>query len=104
MLKRMHIYGYYSGRVYPCWGSIYAISGTTGQVKWTLNTRSEVFLFNCEDIDADGDGKMDCIATGRQATTMAFNPRTGANIYFILQYRDILLTMCRAAVRWGLSN
>lgn len=67
----------FSGKVYPCWGTIYALSGSTGQVKWTLNVRSEIFLFNCEEIDADGDGKIDCIGTGRQATTVAFNPRTG---------------------------
>ena len=38
------------------------------------------FELNCNNIDIDGDGKLDCIAAGRMGTAVAFNPRNGESL------------------------
>ncbi|KAI0222414.1 hypothetical protein LSAT2_026355 [Lamellibrachia satsuma] len=41
------------------------------------------FELNCNNIDIDGDGKLDCIAAGRMGTAVAFNPRNGTILWSI---------------------
>lgn len=65
------------GREYPCFGRLTALRGFDGKQLWSINTRSGAFEMNCEEFDINMDGKMDCIATGRQAVTVAFDPYKG---------------------------
>jgi len=72
----LFIYG--AGFSYPCLGTITALRGYDGAVLWETDVRSQMLFFNCEEVDVDRDGAVDCIATGRMGAVTAFNPRTGS--------------------------
>ena len=42
-----------------------------------MRTFGTTFEINCNNIDVDGDGKLDCLATGRTGMAIAFDPRLG---------------------------
>ena len=73
-----------TGKTPPCIGLILALRGTDGSELWRLNTRAAIFELNCGKIDVNSDGQMDCLAAGRMATIMAFDPRTGMVINVLL--------------------
>ncbi|KAK2166849.1 hypothetical protein LSH36_34g01067 [Paralvinella palmiformis] len=61
----------------PCVAEVKAIRGYDGALIWQFYAHSSIFEMNCGNIDINKDGKMDCIASGRLATVVAFDPREG---------------------------
>lgn len=54
-----------------------AFRGYDGKPLWEIGTHGTIFEMNCDHIDIDLDGKLDCVATGRFSEILAFNPRSG---------------------------
>ena len=73
-------------------GNIIAVNGINGSQLWSMKTRSETFVMNCEDFDVNKDGKKDCIATGRTSQIAAFDPYIG--IYDLCLYRKKVYIAC----------
>ncbi|KAI0209988.1 hypothetical protein LSAT2_005289, partial [Lamellibrachia satsuma] len=71
------------GAPYPCAGQIIALRGYDGKELWRTSLFMAPFELNCNNIDIDGDGKLDCIAAGRMGTAVAFNPRNGTILWSI---------------------
>ncbi|XP_013402918.1 protein FAM234B isoform X1 [Lingula anatina] len=65
----------------PCAGFVIALRGYDGKELWRLNTYAEVFEINCQELDVNKDGKLDCIGSGRLSTLLAFDPRTGQALW-----------------------
>ena len=68
---------YFTDVPYPCAGRIVALRGYDGVELWRMRTFGTTFEINCNNIDVDRDGKLDCIATGRLGMAVAFDPRLG---------------------------
>lgn len=60
-----------------CAGGITCFDGRNGNVIWTIYTKDEVYELTCLNEDFDSDGTLDCIASGRYGTLLAFNPKSG---------------------------
>ena len=65
------------GQDYPCGGKLVALGGLDGAELWHCQTRSTVLDTACGDLDVDGDGRTDCIVTGRHATLQAVDLKKG---------------------------
>ena len=75
-----------SDEEYPCLGALIALRGNDSSVLWTTYTHAWMFELNCDNIDINRDGKMDCVGTGRFGTVVAFDPRNGLHLIFLLAY------------------
>jgi hypothetical protein len=53
-----------------------AVRGYDGKHLWKTYTDSVPFVFNCGNIDINGDGVMDCFGAGVSGF-VAFNPKDG---------------------------
>ncbi|CAH1793762.1 unnamed protein product [Owenia fusiformis] len=65
----------------PCLGAVIALRGFDGKPLWRVNTTFEPFEINCSIDDFNGDGHLDCIASGRKATMTAIDPIKGKAIW-----------------------
>ena len=57
-------------------GVIIALRGLDGKRLWEIKTKSEIFEINCG-INISKNGHLDCLASGRKNTFLAFNPKNG---------------------------
>ena len=48
----------------PCGGGLIALNGATGDVLWRKWLSHTIFTIYC-DVDVNGDGIFDCLATGK---------------------------------------
>jgi len=61
-------------------GALIALRGNDSYVLWTTHTHAWMFELNCDNVDVNNDGQMDCIGTGRFGTIVAFDPRNGLHL------------------------
>ena len=66
-----------AGERYPCLGRLVALRGNDSVQLWSTPTHAGLIELLCGKVDVNGDGRMDCIGTGRLGTALAFDPRTG---------------------------
>lgn len=82
-----------AGSSYPCGGVLMALRGDDGRELWRAATRSVVVHHVCGGVDVNGDGRGDCIVTGRHSTCQAVDVVTGLNFFdiFISNHHIFLL-------------
>jgi hypothetical protein len=72
----------------PCSGIVYGIRGYDFSILWSFRVKQSIFEFVCDVIDVDNDGYRDCIGAGREATLVAFDPRSGTVFWDSNQIRS----------------
>ncbi|XP_025096989.1 protein FAM234B-like [Pomacea canaliculata] len=65
------------GLEYPCTSWLVALRGYDMKELWRTWLRSDLLFINCQDVDVNGDGKLDCILTGHEASIQAIDLATG---------------------------
>ncbi|XP_059166131.1 uncharacterized protein LOC131948559 [Physella acuta] len=71
------------GSSYPCGGVLLALRGDDGRELWKAATRSVAVHHVCGGVDVNGDGRGDCIVTGRHSTCQAVDIVTGKILWVI---------------------
>ncbi|XP_029651276.1 protein FAM234B-like [Octopus sinensis] len=70
-----------TGLSYPPTGQLLAIRGCDGKQLWKHSTKSSILYIHCDQLDANQDGKHDCLISGYHATLQAIDPRKGLVIW-----------------------
>ncbi|CAI9740504.1 Hypothetical predicted protein [Octopus vulgaris] len=70
-----------NGLSYPPTGQLLAIRGCDGKQLWKHSTKSSILYIHCDQLDANQDGKHDCLISGYDATLQAIDPRKGLVIW-----------------------
>lgn len=62
---------------YPCGSQIVALRGYDREKLWQTHVRGSPLFVDCQNLDVNADGKVDCIITGRGASVQAVDRATG---------------------------
>ncbi|XP_014775706.1 protein FAM234B [Octopus bimaculoides] len=78
----------------PPTGQLLAIRGCDGKQLWKHSTKSSILYIHCDQLDANQDGKHDCLISGYHATLQAIDPRKGfviwsANSTYLIDHWNI---------------